>query len=187
MKVFYAASFHGKKRFQRYYDRVLEAIVKTGVDVVSPELNNYMPILKKSENSQVKDPKMAHYEAIRKGIKECDVVIIEVSNEDFQLGHEVTLAMQGKKPVLCLSLFEDFAQKIDNKYMYGSRYNEFSIDEIVEKFVRKVQKNMCTERFNLFLTPSQMEFIKEQAELNGITMSEYVRELIETDREATPV
>ncbi|MBN2101049.1 ribbon-helix-helix domain-containing protein [Candidatus Dojkabacteria bacterium] len=181
MKVFYTASYYGKEKYQKYYDKVLSAIEETKVDLISPEKGNYMNILKPHDKDKIKDKLLLHYKAIKQGILWSDAVIIEISNEDFQLGHEATLAIQNKKPVLCLSIHEDFGKKIKSRFFFGSKYNQYNIKFIVQEFINRVRKGVLTERFNFFLSPAQLQHLKISSQKTGITKSEYLRSLIEKD------
>jgi hypothetical protein len=182
MKVFFTASFSGKSKYQKYYDIILSSIEDHKVDLVSPEKANYKDLLSVSIINKLENTNFVHYEAIKKGVEWADAVIIEISNEDFQLGHEATLSIQDKKPVLCLSLFEDYSKKINNKYFYGAIYNEFNIDRIIKEFITKVSKELLTERFNCFLSSAQVKYIEKKAEKLGLNKSEYLRFLIEKDK-----
>ncbi len=183
MRVFYTASYTGKEKYQNYYDMVLRAIEATGVDVVSPEKGNYLDVLTAETRKRYQsDSKRLHYEAIRKGILSCDAVIIEISNEDFQLGHEATLAIQNKKHVLCLSIHEDFGEKIKSRYFLGAKYNQFNIEETIEDFILMIGTETKSERFNMFLRPRQANYLKSKSEEEGMSMSDYVRLLIDRDR-----
>ena len=183
MKVFYTASYQGKNKYQKYYDLVLAALEKTGVVVISPEKGNYKRVLSVRERVRLGEKeKLVHYEAIKKGISSADAVIIEISNEDFQLGHEATLTIQVKKHVLCLSIYEDFSQKISNRYFHGARYNEYDVEEIVGEFVRKAKRELLGLRFNCFLSASEVEYLGKRAGEEGVSKSEYLRELIDKDK-----
>ena len=182
MDIFFTASFHGKDKYQKYYDMVLEALDNIGVTVISPEKGNYLEILTKKELAKYKDPKLRHYEAIRKGIRWADASVIEISQEDFQLGHEATLAIQNKKHVLCLSTKEDFAEKIKNRYFHASRYNQFNIEEVVINFIKKIEGEALETRFNMFLSESQLSYLQDVSERSGVNKSEYLRMLLDKDR-----
>lgn len=182
LKIFYTASFLGKQKYQKYFNAVREAIEACGVELVSPEKGNYKDVMTEKEIDALRDPKLVHYEAIRRGISWADAVIIEISNEDFQLGHEATLAINSHKHVLCLSLFEDFSEKIENRYFHGAKYSELNVDLIVADFLKMVEGERLDERFNLFLSTAQTEYLEKSAETLGINKSEYVRRLIEKDR-----
>lgn len=178
MKIFYTASYSGKKTYQKYYDLLLAAIIKTGAKVISPELGNYMDLLDDKTKESSVDHKDLHYKAIKSGIVWADLVLIEVSKEDFQLGHEATLTIQNRKPVLCLSIHEDFALKIKNKFFYGAKYNRHNVERIVREFVEQHSKELLSERFNMFLSKKQIKFLENRSEQYGMNQSEYIRKLI---------
>lgn len=183
MKIFYTASFYGKDKYQRFYDLVLNAIKKSDTDLISPEIGNYFSLLSPLDIKPTLTKKEIHYLAIKKGIQWADAVIIEVSHEDFQLGHEATLAVLAKKPVLCLSINQDFSEKIQNRYFHGSMYSEYTVDEIVQNFLKKVRQNQKTERFNCFLTPDQVQYLETASQKLEVNKSEYLRLLIDKDQE----
>lgn len=174
-KVFYTVPRSGKPDYQAIYDTVLKSIQKNPVEVISPELGNYKKLLtKKDLNNKYKD----HYDAIKKGITWADLVILEVSFESYHLGHELTLALQSKTPVLSLSLHKDWSKRIVSPYHFGSKYSKFFIDEIIKDFLEKNSKEKLSERFNLFLTKRQLKKLEKLSTEKGMNMSEYLRSLI---------
>lgn len=177
MKIFFTASFEGKKKYQKSYDMILNYIEELGHEVVSPEKGNYKKLLSKKDLEQ--SEKAVHYSAIKKGILWADAVVLEISTEDFQLGHEATLAIQNKKPVLCLSRDENYAEKIKDRYFFGGKYNQFNFEELIENFLTKVEKQSLNRRFNLFLSERQFELLQKKANENKVSISEYLRSLIE--------
>ncbi len=179
MEIFFTASFTGKKKYQNTYDLVIKTLEATGATIFSPEKGNYLDILTKKEIKELKTPNLKHYLAIKKGIAYADAVVLEVSNEDFQLGHEATLAIQNSKHVLCLSVHEDFSEKIRNKYFHGAKYDEYCLEEIIEAFIKKVEGVRLDRRFNMFLSEKQYKILEEMAEGKGITMSEALRGMID--------
>jgi hypothetical protein len=185
MIVFYTASYQGKEKYQEYYDVIRDAIRTFQVELISPEAGNYQEVLPVAKRQELGDPSLIHYEAIRQGIHKADCVIIEVSNEDFQLGHEATLAIMDKKPVLCLSLHEDFSKKISNDYFFGARYTRETVTGIIQDFFVRVGELSKSKRFNMFLYPSQLDYLAKAAKSEGMNVSEYIRHLINTDRRST--
>lgn len=179
IKVFYTASYSGKPKYQKYYDTVLRSINKNDVDIISPELGGYTKVMSGVEKKSAKSEKIIHYRAIRRGIQLCDATIIEISNEDFQLGHEATLAVLNKKPVLCLSIHEDFSKKIESPYFFAARYDEFNLDTVISEFIKKVASRRLDQRFNLFLSKSQLDRLEKASKEAKTTKSEYVRSLID--------
>jgi len=144
MTIFYAASYTGSDRFQKYHDLIKEVLKTSKVSVKFPE------------KIKTGDPILTYYESVRAGISQSDAVIFEVSHEDFQLGYELNQALLLKKPTLCLSVFEDFSQKIENRFFFAAKYDEYSISEIITDFINNAKKGHLTERFNMFLSPAQL-------------------------------
>ena len=150
---------------------------------MATEKGNYLDLVPPTVKTRMKNqPLKLHYNAIRRGILWSDAVIIEISQEDFQLGHEATLAIQAKKHVLCLSTHEDFSQKIANRYFHGAKYNRTTVEEQIESFLKLAQKDLLSRRFNLFLTSSQEQFLKSRGQESGLGASDYLRSLIDTAR-----
>lgn len=181
VKVFFTASYYGKEKYQRYYDLVLRKIEESDVEVVGTEKGNYTKLLGKDIKKPIFGNKPLHYKAIKKGILWSDAVIIEMSHEDFQLGHEATIAIQAKKPVLCLSLHEDFSRKIRNEYFHGAKYNEYNIGKVIRNFLDIVRREKLSERFNCFLSKRQVAYLEKKSSEEGVNKSEYLRKLIGED------
>lgn len=188
MKVFFTASYYGKKRYQKEYDAVRATIKKLTGDIISPEEGNYLDVIDRETRKRLEgNHELLHYEAIRQGIHLSDTVIIEASQEDLQLGHEVTIAINEKKPVLVLSIHEDFSKKIIHEYLFGAKYTPKSVAGVVQDFLAKVREMRQARRFNMFLYPSQFEYLDRMATESGMNMSEYIRHLINLDRRAHQV
>jgi len=184
MKLFWTASYTGKAQYQKSYDLLARTLdSQPDLTIISPEKGNYLNLVPPTVRSHLAShPHLLHYEAIRRGIFWADAVVIEISQEDFQLGHEATLAIQAKKHVLCLSLHEDFSEKINNRYFHGAKYNRSTIEEQIESFLKLAQKDLLSHRFNLFITSSQEQFLKEKGEESGQGASGYLRNLIDQNR-----
>lgn len=181
LKIFFTASYYGKQMYQKYYDLVLAKIEECNVEVVGTEKGNYMVLLGISPGESIFTNKALHYKAIRKGILWCDAAIIEISHEDFQLGHEATLAIQLKRPVLCLSIHEDFSKKIKNEYFHGAKYNEYNIGTIIRTFLEEIKVDHFSERFNCFLSKKQTAYLRKVAWEEKMNNSQYLRRLINRD------
>jgi hypothetical protein len=180
MKVFFTCSYSGKSKYQDSYDLVVKAIQEfPEIDIISPELGDYTQVLDRREITQLHDRERVHYAAIKKGIELADVVIIDITEEGFQLGHEATLAIMGKKPVLVLSRFKNYAKLITNPYLYGAKYDKFTIEATVNEFLMKHLNPKLSQRFNLFLSRRQMELLEQKAKSAGLTKSELIRRHIE--------
>lgn len=182
MVIFYTASYYGKAKYQASYDLVRATIKQFRVNLISTEEGNYKDVLDAATRKRIADPRLLHYEAIRRGIHMADAVVIEVSNEDFQLGHEATLAIMEKKPVLCLSLQQDFSKKINNSYFFGATYTKETIQAIMQDFLARVRELRQAKRFNMFMYPTQLAYLEKASKKQGMNVSEYIRHLVNLDR-----
>lgn len=147
MKVFFTTSFWGKPRYQRYVDRIVAAIESTGATVVSPEKSReYKTSFTKENIKAYGDRARIHYEFIRQGIANADAVVIEASHEDFRIGHEATLAIIYKKPVLCLSLNTDYGKLVRHEAFRGVKYDERNLESTVLAFLEQTGKSLISKR-----------------------------------------
>jgi len=169
MKIFFTCSYTGKAKYQKYYDLILDSIKKTGVDLSSPELDVSFP----------PPDVVPHYQRIRDGIYQADAVIMDVSDEGFQLGFEAATAIQNKKHVLVLSLLRDFSQRIDNRYFHAAKYSEMNIEEIISDFINSLRRHEYDQRFNFFLSQKQLQILGLNATKANQTKSDYLRSLID--------
>lgn len=182
MKIFFTASYRGKDTYQKQYDKILTKLDQMNLELISPEKSNYKVLLSQKELVDLKDNQAIHYASIKKGIAWADAVIIEISEEDFQLGHEATLTIADKKHVLCLSVNEDYSKKIKNRYFHAYKYNDFSYEQLIEDFIQLVSQEQLINRFNLFISDRQKRKIQEKAKSLGVNCSEYIRILVDKDR-----
>ena len=186
MRIFYTASYYGKQAYQEQYDLVRATIKGFNADLISPEEGNYLDVIDPKTRKRLEgNPKLIHYEAIRQGIHLADAVIIEATHEDIQLGHEITLALMEKKPMLVLSTKEDFSKKIIHEYLFGARYTKATVKGILQDFFAKAREIRHARRFNMFLYPAQTEYVEKASQKQGMNMSEYIRHLINLDRRAS--
>lgn len=169
MNIFFTASYIGKAKYQKYYDLIIDSIKKNNVTLQSPELDKNFPT----------PSDLPHYQKIKDGIFNSDAVIMDVSDEGFQLGYEAALSVQNKKHVLVLSLHRDFSQKIDNRYFHAAKYSDMNIDDIIFDFINSLQKHQFDQRFNFFLSQKQLNTLYLNATKHNQTKSDYLRSLID--------
>ena len=119
---------------------------------------------------------------VKRAIFEADGVIIEASYQSFRLGFEAMYALSQNKPVLVLSKFRDYSKLIDQPNFFGAKYTEFTLPDEIDKFLKHVEKHRLRNRFNLFISDEHKKHLEKKAKFYGVSMSEYVRKLIEEDK-----
>lgn len=186
MNLFYTCSYYGKPKYQAQYDLILDALEQhENLTLVSPEKGNYFDVLTPKELTKYNNDKERHYHAIRRNIERADAVVIEVSYPDFQIGFEAAYAVDKKKYVLALSVHEDYSQKIIHPYFTAAKYDPNSIDEVIREFLSKADTKKYTQRFNFFLSESQLEKLNRNAQKLNLNQSEYLRLLIDSKHETS--
>ncbi|MEK7129763.1 MAG: ribokinase [Patescibacteria group bacterium] len=147
MKIFFTSPYDGRKQYQRYIDVIIATVESIGAQVISPEkTREYQDALSRENIQKLGSRDRAHYEFIRQGIANADAVIIEASYEDFRVGHEATLAIIYKKPVLCLSQKKDYGQLIRHEDFQGKKYTEKNLRKLVLDFLSGVSRKILKKR-----------------------------------------
>ncbi len=181
MKIFFTSSYREKSRLQSTYDKIIEVLKKSKVDIISREVQDYGDFLDK-KLMKGKSPEELHYMFVRKATLEADAVIIEASSDSFQLGHESGLALVYNKPVLCLSEKWDYSRKIRHPVFYAKEYKtEKQIEEYIEEFLKSVENLQYSVRFNMRLSPAQKNFLDLLGQKTNKTTSEIIRDLIQKE------
>jgi ribokinase len=139
MKIFFIAPYSGKQKYQSDYDRIIQLIESTGAEVISAEKSReYQDCFSPDNIKKYGGRERVHYEFIRQGVLNADAIVVEASIDDFRVGHETTLALLYKKPVLCLSKNLDYGKYIQHDYFTGKLYSGENFKTIVLKFLQKV-------------------------------------------------
>lgn len=179
MRVFLASSYYGMDKYKDSYTLILEKLKSENIELLSFQSRNLISTLRLTEFAKKRSKASVHSESIVRGIKWAQAVIFEVSHEDLKLGFELNSAITNHKPILALSLHEDFSKKIDHPLFFGAKYNSKNIDGIIHKFIEDNKKELLSERFNLFLSPRQLTKLTSQAQDRKMNSSEFLRFLID--------
>lgn len=182
MKIFYTVSKTGMTKYLDTYQKVLDEVKKHNVEVFAT-FKTFPTLLKKFREKSIskKDKKYARDRVTRKVISKVDAVIIEASFPSFKLGFEAFYALSLQKPVLVLSKNKDYSGLIDQPNFFEARYNEFTLPDEIEKFIKHVESYRLRTRFNLFISDRHKQQLSKKARLYGVSMSDYIRKLIEED------
>jgi ribokinase len=146
MNVAVIVPYEGKQRHQQDYDAIIQALEKEGATVISAEKSE--PYQASLEQNKALHPAEAHYNFIRKAIIDSDAVVVEVTHEDFQMGHEMTLALLYRKPVLALSKSQDHTHYIPHPDFQSKQYMPGQIPHIIRSFIAGVKHRAPTVQPN---------------------------------------
>ncbi len=187
MKIFLTVSKTGVSEFNLAYEEILKELERQGSRVEATFSKSYLnstPKLKTVKNlaSSEEAYRFAHDKAVRQAIFRADAVVIEASYPSFRLGFEAFIALSRQKPVLVLSKFHNYGHLIDQPNFFGAKYTDFTLPDEIGKFLRHVKKHKLRNRFNLFISDDHKRQIAEGAKRYNVSMSDYLRRLIEIDK-----
>lgn len=186
MKIFYTVSKSGLGTMRDTFMAVLTQLRQQGVNVEATIDKSYWKgsrWAKTNEDLTVSEDtyRFIHDSAVRRAIIRADGVVIEASFPSFRLGFEAFFALSIQKPVLVLSRERNYGKLIDQPNFFGAKYTDFTLPDEIENFLRHVRRFKLRNRFNLFLSDTHRGHLAEAAKRYNISMSDYIRKLIEQD------
>jgi len=97
MNIYFACSITGGREFESIYQEIVAALTKDGHEIPTSHLAKSEAV----ENERLLTPRDV-YERDVNWIKNCDVLVAEVSIPSHGVGYEIGFALNIGKPVLCL-------------------------------------------------------------------------------------
>ena len=136
------------------------------------------------------------YKECMVAIKEADLVIIEDTVSNFSTGHQITVALQNKKPTLVLWQGEKhrqfnkmFIHGIDSDILQVSEYSESNLYTTMEAFICKYEDVSERNRFHLVLNNMERNYLDWAQFTKGTSRTKMIREalrgVIESDIDYT--
>lgn len=151
MKIFFIDPFEEKLKYQPEIDKIIEIIESTGAEVISAEkTRQYQDTFSEENIKKYGSREAVHYAFTREGVLRADALVVCVNPGDFRVGHETTLALLYKKPVLCLSKTTDYSQYIKHEDFNAAKYNDQNLNKHLISFLTKVSKTILSKRNTSF-------------------------------------
>ena len=97
MKIYFAASISGGRKYEGIYQKIVDFLKKSGHAVLTEHIA-YPSVFE--EEKHISAEKV--YSRDLAWLSESEVVIAEVSNPSLGVGYEIAKALEMKKPVLCV-------------------------------------------------------------------------------------
>jgi len=160
---------------------------KTNQPILSVIKNQKHTAINRSFSDKTKN-KSNHIAQSTKEIKKADGIIVESSMTNFDLGRLLTLSLLQHKPVLLLQMkgHERDLELGESRLVTKKAYNptdEKDIEKSVSKFIKIIEKQRLSYRFNLMLSRDINTYLMDQAQVKGISKADYIRTLIHHDME----
>jgi hypothetical protein len=183
MKVYFNASLLGKEKYLKDYKSTIKIIHDLGHTAYADHVmnRNHKEIQKYSADQHSKD-----FQKIRKMIEKSDIMIIEATYPSIGVGHTLAMALQMYKNVLVLYRSPETPHGLlvgdPDRLLSVKKYdpnNIESLKNILESFLKKVQKRLLKIRLNLMIDKEQEEYLDLVSQTKGVSKSDFIRQLID--------
>lgn len=183
MKIHFTCSTAEFDTYRDHYYLIRNFLVEKGCLITRDWLPHTEERLK-SGLKAIPDIKEIYKDNIR-AIKEADLVIVEDTVSNFSTGHQITLALQEKKPVLVLwqgrkhRKFEQmFIHGIDSHLLQVTEYKAENLEAVLNNFINKFENINESNRFHLVLNGVERQYL-DWAQFNkGKSRTQIIREAL---------
>ncbi len=165
MKIYFTCSTAEFFKYRDSYFEIRNLLISGGHIITRDWLPHTEAALKQGRLDMTRNIKQIYQECI-KSIKEADLVIIEDTVSNFSTGHQITVALQSKKPTLVLwqakkhrQFNQMFIHGIDSDILQISEYEPKDLDEIVTTFINKYENVFERNRFHLILNNVERSYL----------------------------
>jgi len=191
MRIYFTCSTAEFFEYRDSYFGIRNYLISKGYTLTRDWLPHTEEALKQGRIDMTKNIKQIYQDCV-KSIKEADLVIIEDTVSNFSTGHQITLALQNRKPTLVLWQGEKhrqfkqmFIHGIDSDILQVSEYSDKNLYETVQGFINKYEDALERNRFHLVLNNVERnyldwaQFTKNKSRTKIIRES--LRKLVESD------
>jgi hypothetical protein len=183
MKVYFSCSTGEYKKHRDWYYKIRDILLKEEHILT----RDWLPLT--DERIAKGDKELLDIKEIYKlnieALKNADIVIIEDTVSNFSTGHQITLALQHKKPTLVLwqgQKFRQFKQMfihgIESDILEVSEYTDGNLHKIIKAFLRKYEKANERNRFHLVLNNVERNYLDWAQFIKNKSRTKVIREAL---------
>jgi hypothetical protein len=188
MKIYYTCSTAEFDKYRSDYFAIREYLVNQDHILTRDWLPHTEQRLKAGA-TEIPDIKII-YRACINAIRESDLVIIEDTVSNFSTGHQITVALQSKKPTLVLwqgKKYRQFKQMfihgIDSDILQVSEYNHDNVFSIIQKFINQYENIHEKNRFHLVLDNMERKYLDWAQYMNNKSRTKVIRQALRREIE----
>lgn len=164
MKIYFTCSTADFFKYEKDYFKIRDFIINQGHVLTRDWLPHTADKLH-HHDIFIRDVKQIYRECVE-AIKNADLVIIEDTVSNFSTGHQITLALQNRKPTLVLwqgkkhrHFNQMFIHGIDSNILQISEYAPDNLTEIIKVFLEKYEDCNEKNRFHLVLNNLERRYL----------------------------
>jgi hypoxanthine-guanine phosphoribosyltransferase len=188
MKIYFTCTTAELNKYQTNYFSIRDYIVEQGhtltrdwLGVTNQSLNNNL--------REVKDIRRIYLDSL-KAIRDAEVVIVEDTVSNFSTGHQITIALQMRKPTLVMwngtkhrQFNKMFIHGIQSDLLTISEYNLDNYKDIINKFLKKQKDVSIKNRFNLVINDYERNYLDWAQFYKGKSRTRIIKDLLNTQIE----
>lgn len=183
MKVYFTAPLYEKEKNLAYYEAIIKGIEQHGHRVLQDTLDySADEILSSSDEFQTN-----YYKTVwNKYLKEMDLCVAEISfPSTVNIGFEVASLLNAGKPVIALFRKDRDPRFISPEFSNKMIKVEYDLENInkVLGWALEEASSWLLRRFTFFIPSDIDQHLDNIFKNTGKTRSEYIRELIQKDRD----
>lgn len=122
---------------------------------------------------------------LKSSIIKSDAVIVEASQNTFSIGYQTALALSNKKLALVLSKNSSLNSNIvmgeDNPLLMIARYDDVTLESVLDGFFNKYVINKNELRFNLLLDRETQMYLDYRSYQTGKSKARLIRDMINNE------
>lgn len=183
MKVYFSCSTAELAKYGANYHAIRDYLVTNGHILTRDwldETERYMHTGNKELNIK------SIYKACVEAIREAELVIIEDTVSNFSTGHQITLALQLRKPTLVLwqgkkhrHFNQMFIHGIDSDLLQVAEYTPDNLFEILQTFINTYADSPEKNRFHLVLSGRERRYLDWAQFIKHKSRTKVIREALE--------
>jgi hypothetical protein len=165
VKIYFTCSTAEFAKYHDTYFGIRNFLIKQGHTLTRDWLPHTEEALKLDQTDLTRNIKRIYQECI-KSIKEADLVIIEDTVSNFSTGHQITVALQSRKPTLVLwqgkkhrQFKQMFIHGVESDILQVSEYEPEELDKVITTFVNKYENATERNRFHLILDNVERSYL----------------------------
>lgn len=188
MKIYFTSSTAEFETYKNTYFDIRNFLVHKGHVLTRDWLPHTAERItsKKTDLSDVKEI----YQACLQAIKEADLVIIEDTVSNFSTGHQITIALQFKKPTLVLwqgrkhrHFNQMFIHGIESDMLQVSEYTPENFKDIIRGFIKQYGNAKEKSRFHLILNNVERRYLDWAQFIKNKSRTTMIREALRKEME----
>ena len=190
MKIYFTCSTAEFFRYRDAYFGIRNYLIAQGYTLTRDWLPHTEDALKQGKLDMTRNIKQIYQDCI-KSLKEADLVIIDDTVSNFSTGHQITVALQNRKPTLVLwqgkkyrQFNQMFIHGIESDILQVSEYSKENLFDVISVFISKYENASERNRFHLVLSNVERNYLDWAQFTKNKSRTKVIREALKKIVEA---